>query len=73
MARLRLNPFCFKAAVYPKRPELRVLGQLPDLLDRRERHLPHPGRLSVGSVRETRRPFLLEPLQSPVDGGAVDA
>ena len=69
----QIEALLLERGVYPESSDLRVSGQSPDLLDRREGHLPHPGGPSVGLVGEPLRSLLLEPLEDLVDGGAPDA
>ena len=69
----QIEALLLQSSVCPEGSDLWILCEFPDLLDRREGHLPHPGGPSVGLVLEPLRAFLLEPLQYLVDGGAPDA
>jgi hypothetical protein len=69
----QVEAILLQGGVHPEGADLRVPCQLPDLLDGREGHLPHPDRSSIGFVCKTFRAFLLEPPQDLVDGGASHA
>src|SRR5215217_7833030 len=51
-----------QGGVHPEGADLRVLRELPDLLDGREGHLSHAGGPSVRPVRKPGRSFLHEAL-----------
>ena len=68
----QVEAFLLEGNMDPECADLWILRQLPDLLDGREGHLPHPGGPSVRFVLKPLRAFFLEPLQNLVDGRASD-
>src|SRR3712207_7951094 len=48
----QVEAILLQGGVHPEGADLRVPCQLPDLLDGREGHLPHPDRSSIGRSEE---------------------